>query len=177
MSQTLKSDAPRDHDELGAWVTRCGPKGKSSIFGMLILFAFMMVGLLCLLSGATRRPEPGSESLSVFIAGAGIVMLLIGAACLVYLMLERKPQVDLYAGGVRFKTRAVQEYIRWDRMRDVEIVTIYDTRFSSYRRVCIRVRGLDKMEFDSRVKGNPHRVIEAIEHFAPQVRTKEISLG
>ena len=177
MPQELTSDAPTEHPELGKWVTRCGPKGKASTFGLVILFGFMASGLVCMIAGLVVTPKPGSESAPAVFIGLGIAIVLIGILCLVIMLLLRYPQVDLYTGGVRFKSKAVEEMVPWERIEGVLITTIYDTRFSSYRTVAISIAGKDDLSFESKLEGEPDRVIDSIAQNAPNVETKEIDLG
>ena len=176
---TLTTDAPPSHPELGPWVTRCGPKGKPSTFGMVILIFFMLVGVGSVMVGMldTSKKKPGSESLPAVLIGVGGTMIGIGVLCLAFVALWKHPQVDLYAGGVRFKEGSVELFLPWAKMEKVKITTVYDTRFSHYQRVQISVRGRADLEFESKLQGEPERVIAAIGASAPNLEEDVVDFG
>lgn len=176
MAKTISSDAPRTHPSLGEWMTRCGPKGKASTFGLVILFGFMLSGLGCLAAGITVIPQPGSEGGKPVMIGIGIAMLAIGVLCLIFMALWKNPQIDLYSNGIRVTAKGEEHFISWAEMQKVTITTIYDTRFSHYRTVLI-TRAAGDLEFESKLEGQPDRVIDGILQQAPNVEQAEIDMG
>ena len=53
----ISSDAPRTDPKLGQWITKCGPKAKPSMFGLVILIVFMFVGICCVVVGVAVTPS------------------------------------------------------------------------------------------------------------------------
>lgn len=177
MSEQLDSDAPKTHPSLGKWITRCGPKGKSSSFGLFILFGFIAAGVFLIIVGFTVTPQPGSEIMPTLMKGAGCVMIALGAACLLYVALWRGKQIDLYSGGLRYKLKDDEQFIAWTEMSYVLVTTIYDTAASNFRTVKISRKGQKDLSFESRLQGESDRIINSILKSAPNVEEKEVSMG
>ena len=177
MTEELTSDAPKTHAELGQWITRCGPKGKASTFGLVLEIIFLLVGVFCLIVGFTVTPKPGSEMMRPIFIGLGIGVIVIGLLCLLLMALWKNPQVDLYSNGIRFLAKGNEHFIPWAEMQKIRMTKFYDTRFSHYRVVEIARAGQDDLEFESKLEGEPDRVIDAILENAPDVEQMEIDLG
>lgn len=177
MTKEIISNAPKSHRELGQWITRCGPKGKASSFGMVILVGFMLVGFGSLIAGFLVTPIPGNEIATPIFIGIGIAMIVIGLLCLVFMALSKNPQIDLYSNGIRFMEKGTEHFIAWTQMEKVKVTTIYDTRFSHFRTVQISRRGLEILSFASKLEGQPDQVIQHILKHAPNVEQAEIDMG
>lgn len=177
MSENLDTDAPKSHPGLGNWITRCGPKSKASTVGLIILFGFMAAGVFLIVVGATVRPQPGSEAMAPIMKMGGVAMIAIGAVCLLFMALWKNPQIDLYRGGVRYKYKDAEHFISWAEMSSVLVTTVYDTRFSNYRMVKISRNGAKDLSFESKLRGEPDRIIDSIAKLAPNVVKNEIDIG
>ena len=103
--------------------------------------------------------------------------IAIGGVCLVFMMLWKNPQVDLYSNGIRFMAKGTEHFIGWRQMQTVKVTTIYDTRFSHYRTVLISRSGHKDLEFESKLEGQPDRVIDGIMQGAPYVERAEVDFG
>jgi hypothetical protein len=177
MAKDITSDAPKSHQDLGQWITRCGPKSKASTFGLVILFGFMLSGLGCLIAGITVTPQPGSEGARPVFIGIGIAMIAIAVLCLLFMALWKNPQVDLYSNGIRFMAKGTEQFIHWAQMDKVKVTTIYDTRFSHYRTVMISAAGQEDIQFESKLEGQPDQIIDSILQSAPNVELAEVDMG
>lgn len=62
-------------------------------------------------------------------------------------------------------------------MATVKVFTLHDSRFSNYRVVTIESADHEEINFDSKLQGQPDRIIRSIIQNAPNVKVSEVNLG
>lgn len=177
MVKALSSDAPASHTSVGKWITRCGPKGKKTIFSIVTLTFFVLIGLLALVSSLVLPVKPGEEDIATGFGVVGFVVIISAILCFWLAIRGKNEQVDLYSNGLRHRKKGVEHYAAWSQIQKTIITTVYDTRFSNYRMVQLTLADGTDLFIQSRLDGNPDLVIDSILANAPNVEEKVLDMG
>lgn len=137
----------------------------------------MGIGLFACAAGFLVTPKAGEEFMSPLFIYGGLAFMAIGPVYMIYQLLPMNPQVDVYTHGVRFIVKRKELFIPWDKMEDVRIHTVYDTRFSNYRLVSFDYLTHKELWFNSKIEGDPLGVIDLFEENLPNAKVGVIDLG